>query len=164
MMSCAALSECASYSAVRFSTSPDDLPVVTRLEASPLSSTPGPGAISLGWTNPPSECYRFSSHSVACDSSDAETPPSMGSAAVEGSASATEVTSLAVDRAYTCQVLSTVSDAEGNNFPETSASQSVDSFTYPDCKYCSLYYPRVLVSVRYTCVLFLYYPRVLVSV
>ena len=110
----------------------DDLPAVSSVSATPAS----PKAISLAWVNPSSDCYQFSSRSVSCNSTDNDDVPLVTPvwiALMEGLYSA-KVTGLAVDTAFTCVVLSTVSDAAGGEFPTMSSSITTDSFTYPDCE------------------------------
>ena len=53
---------------------------------------------------------------------------------LDGGVTSATVTGLAVDTAFTCVVLSTVSDAGGSNFSMMSLSLTVEGFTYPDCE------------------------------
>ena len=107
----------------------DELPAVSSVSTSPVSQTD----IVLSWVNPSSDCYQFSSHSVSCSST--VTPSSNSSVGdLDGGVTTATVTGLADDTAFTCVVLSTVSDAGGSNFSMMSSSLTVEGFTYPDCE------------------------------
>ena len=53
---------------------------------------------------------------------------------MEGGATSTVVTGLAVDTTYSCLVRSTVRDVVGGEFPMMTLSDVADGFTYPACE------------------------------
>ena len=107
---------------------PDPLPMVSMVTVTPVPS-PRP-SLRVSWTNPSSDCYTFSSHTITCSPRHGDTPPS-NTTSVPGPTSSADVT-LGADSAYLCFVNSTIADRAGGEFPTMTLSDEVDGFTYPN--------------------------------
>ena len=107
---------------------PDPLPMVSMVTVTPVPS-PRP-SLRVSWTNPSSDCYTFSSHTITCSPRHGDTPPS-NTTSVPGPTSSADVT-LGADSAYFCFVNSTIADRAGGEFPTMTSSDKVNGFTYPN--------------------------------
>lgn len=109
-----------------------DPPAPLSVSPSPLPNSPP--SISLNWTAPSSDCYKFSSHSASCTSLDRT---SSATTTVNGDAAGAVVSDLAGDKQYSCVVVSNITYLDGQVFQSTS-SNNVSTFSYPDRKPTSL--------------------------